>query len=86
MSLSQGKARIVQTAMTGTLLSNLLSVLGTCFFLGAWDKQDKLYPLIVLAQAHSHMLFSVLASLATPAVYIAWSQSEFFFLRRHCRR
>ena len=53
IALVQGKIVIVQASLLGSMLSNLLLVLGMCFFFGGiYHKEQKFNPTVRLLSCH----------------------------------
>ncbi|RMY70198.1 hypothetical protein D0864_10938, partial [Hortaea werneckii] len=65
IALAQGKILIVQTSLIGSMLSNLLLVLGMCFFLGGARRTEQFFNLTV-AQTASSLLALAIGSLIIP--------------------
>jgi len=68
VALSKNLVRVVQTSMLGSILSNLLFVLGFCFLLGGWGK-DKQEFNFTAAQTGASMLSMVVLALMLPAAF-----------------
>lgn len=75
VGLFNHQSLIVQTAITGSVLSNILLVLGTCFLVGQWTRDAESFPLDITRQ-NSQMLIIALASLVVPAAFVSWSDGE----------
>ncbi|KAL0946554.1 hypothetical protein HGRIS_012759 [Hohenbuehelia grisea] len=67
-ALLQGELRIVQTSMLGSILSNILLVLG-CSFLAAGLKFDESHFRITAAQTSSSLMTLACITLVIPAAY-----------------
>ncbi|OIW32056.1 Calcium/proton exchanger [Coniochaeta ligniaria NRRL 30616] len=64
------KVIIVQTSLIGSILSNLLLVLGMCFFFGGLRRQEQFFNTTV-AQTAASMLALAVASIIVPTVFDA---------------
>ncbi|EDR14390.1 uncharacterized protein LACBIDRAFT_187790 [Laccaria bicolor S238N-H82] len=73
-ALMQGELRIVQTSMLGSILSNILLVLG-CSFLAAGYKRPESEFQVTAAQASSSLMTLACITLVIPAAYNS-TQSE----------
>lgn len=70
IALKRGQVRIVQASMLGSLLSNLLLVLGFCFVLGGYNRVQQTFNQTA-AQTMSSLLAISSASLLIPAAFKA---------------
>ncbi|SMN19909.1 similar to Saccharomyces cerevisiae YDL128W VCX1 Vacuolar membrane antiporter with Ca2+/H+ and K+/H+ exchange activity, involved in control of cytosolic Ca2+ and K+ concentrations [Maudiozyma saulgeensis] len=70
IALKEGQVRIVQASMLGSLLSNLLLVLGFCFLFGGWNRIQQTFNQTA-AQTMSSLLAISCASLLIPAAFKA---------------
>ncbi|KAK9467382.1 Sodium/calcium exchanger protein-domain-containing protein [Lipomyces arxii] len=70
VALSKGEILIVQASMLGSILSNILLVLGCCFFAGGMKFQEQTFSNIV-AQTMSSLMALATASLLIPAAFRA---------------
>lgn len=70
MALTQKPAKvvIVQTSLIGSILSNLLLVLGMCFFFGGLRRQEQFFNTTV-AQTAASLLALAVASIIVPTVF-----------------
>jgi len=68
IALIKGEIVIVQTSLIGSMLSNLLLVLGMCFFLGGINRV-KQYFNITVAQTASSLLALAIGSLIIPTAF-----------------
>jgi len=68
IALLQNKIVIVQTSLIGSMLSNLLLVLGMAFFLGGWNRIEQYFN-DALAQTSSSLLAVAVGSLILPTAY-----------------
>jgi len=75
IALFQNQFLIVQTSLIGSILSNLLLVLGMAFFLGGWNRIEQAFNTTV-AQTASSLLFLAVASLIIPSAFEAWAQTD----------
>ena len=50
IALIQGKVNIVQASLLGSMLSNLLLVLGMCFFFGGLKQKEQSFNMTVCSQ------------------------------------
>ena len=65
---------IVQTSLLGSMLSNLLLVLGMAFFLGGANRFEQAFNTTV-AQTAASLLFLAVAALIIPTTFEAWAQT-----------
>ena len=72
IALVHHEVLIVQTSLIGSMLSNLLLVLGMCFFFGGLRRAEQVFN-ITVAQTASSLLFVAVASLIIPTAFVAWS-------------
>ncbi|KAG5368366.1 Vacuolar calcium ion transporter [Yarrowia sp. C11] len=70
IALYQGQIRIVQASMLGSILSNMLLVLGCCFVAGGWGRVQQKFNMTV-AQTMSSLLALGVTSLLIPAAFHA---------------
>ncbi|KAK9370051.1 Sodium/calcium exchanger protein-domain-containing protein [Lipomyces kononenkoae] len=70
VALAKGEILIVQASMLGSILSNILLVLGCCFFAGGMIFQEQTFSNIV-AQTMSSLMALATASLLIPAAFRA---------------
>ena len=68
MALADGEVIIVQTSLIGSVLSNLLLVLGMCFFLGGLRRVEQHFNETV-AQTAASLLALAVASVIVPTVF-----------------
>lgn len=68
IALRDGQVRIVQASMLGSLLSNLLLVLGFCFVFGGYNRIQQTFNQTA-AQTMSSLLAIAVASLLIPAAF-----------------
>ncbi len=84
IALVQGQVDIVQKFLIGSMLFNLLLVMGMCFFGGGVNRMKQQFNIIV-ALTSSSLLSLAIASLIIPAAFQAWAagnNSGGFFQRR----
>lgn len=74
IALVQGKVVIVQTSLVGSMLSNLLLVLGMCFFLGGINRSEQHFNLTV-AQTASSLLALAIGSLIIPTAFAIFAST-----------
>ncbi|PGH19527.1 calcium/proton exchanger [Polytolypa hystricis UAMH7299] len=74
LALIKDEIVIVQTSLIGSMLSNLLLVLGMAFFLGGLQRLEQNFNLTV-AQTASSMLALAIGSLIIPTAFHAWSDA-----------
>ncbi|CCH45353.1 Vacuolar cation/proton exchanger 5 [Wickerhamomyces ciferrii] len=70
IALKENQVRIVQASMLGSILSNLLLVLGCCFIAGGWNRLQQTFNQTV-AQTMSSLLALATAGLLIPAAFHA---------------
>lgn len=75
IALVQGKLLIVQTSLIGSMLSNLLLVLGMCFFLGGVRRTEQFFNLTV-AQTASSLLALAIGSLIIPTAFVQFGDAD----------
>lgn len=68
IALTQGKVLIVQTSLIGSMLSNLLLVLGMCFFFGGINRPEQHFN-ITVAQTAASLLALAIGSLIIPTAF-----------------
>lgn len=68
ISLTQNLVIVVQASMLGSILSNLLLVLGMCFLCGGCKYKEQLFN-ITAAQTSASLLFISVLSLLLPAAF-----------------
>ncbi|PYH49252.1 hydrogen/calcium exchanger domain-containing protein [Aspergillus saccharolyticus JOP 1030-1] len=74
IALVDGEVVIVQTSLIGSMLSNLLLVMGMCFFFGGIDRLEQHFNPVV-AQTAASLLALAVASLIIPTAFHAWSDA-----------
>lgn len=78
LALLQDQVLIVQTSLIGSMLSNLLLVMGMCFFFGGMNRVEQEFN-VTVAQTASSLLALAVGSLIIPTAFSAWSNGEFAF-------
>lgn len=68
MALVKGEVVIVQTSLIGSVLSNLLLVMGMCFFFGGLRRQEQYFN-VTVAQTAASLLALAIASIIIPTVF-----------------
>lgn len=75
IALFQNQFLIVQTSLLGSMLSNLLLVLGMAFFLGGVNRFEQSFNTTV-AQTASALLFLAVAALIIPTTFQQWADTD----------
>ncbi|EME40687.1 hypothetical protein DOTSEDRAFT_74287 [Dothistroma septosporum NZE10] len=75
IALTQGKVLIVQTSLIGSMLSNLLLVLGMCFFCGGVNRQEQHFN-ITVAQTAASLLALAIGSLIIPTAFQIFADDD----------
>ncbi|KAK0620336.1 Sodium/calcium exchanger protein-domain-containing protein [Immersiella caudata] len=68
IALAHGEVVIVQTSLIGSILSNLLLVLGMCFFFGGLRRREQFFNTTV-AQTSASLLALAVAAVIVPTVF-----------------
>jgi Ca2+:H+ antiporter len=68
IALVQNLVTVVQASMLGSILSNLLLVLGMCFFFGGIKYKEQSFN-VTAAQTSASLLFIATSSLLLPAAF-----------------
>jgi Ca2+:H+ antiporter len=68
IALVQGKTLIVQTSLIGSMLSNLLLVMGMCFFFGGIGRQEQYFN-VTVAQTAASLLALAIGGLIIPTAF-----------------
>lgn len=68
IALTQNQIKVVQTSLVGSILSNLLLVLGMCFFCGGINRSEQFFNTTV-AQTAASLLALAVGSLIVPTVF-----------------
>jgi Ca2+:H+ antiporter len=74
IALAQDQVLIVKTSLVGSMLSNLLLVMGMSFFFGGVNRLEQNFNVIV-AQTASSLLFLAVGSLIIPTAFHSWSEA-----------
>lgn len=93
IALVKNEVDIVQESLIGSMLSNLLLVMGMCFFFGGINRVEQFFN-ITVAQTASSLLALAVGSLIIPAAFQAWAdglrkfppQTSFVYLLIPCLR
>ncbi|KIW28884.1 calcium/proton exchanger [Cladophialophora immunda] len=75
IALAKDQVLIVQTSLIGSMLSNLLLVMGMCFFFGDFNRIEQAFNLTV-AQTASSLLFLAVSSLIIPTAFEKWARTS----------
>ncbi|KAL5338848.1 Sodium/calcium exchanger protein-domain-containing protein [Aspergillus crustosus] len=75
IALIDDEVLIVQTSLIGSMLSNLLLVLGMCFFFGGVNRLEQHFNPVV-AQTAASLLSLAVGSLIIPTAFHAWSDGD----------
>lgn len=75
IALFQNQFLIVQTSLLGSMLSNLLLVLGMAFFLGGVNRFEQSFNTTV-AQTASALLFLAVSALIIPTTFQQWADTS----------
>lgn len=75
IALVDGQVIIVQTSLIGSMLSNLLLVMGMCFFFGGVNRLEQHFNPVV-AQTAASLLALAVASLIIPTAFHEWSEGR----------
>lgn len=81
IALVHDEVIIVQTSLIGSMLSNLLLVLGMCFFFGGINRIEQFFNMTV-AQTAASLLSLAIASLIIPTAFASWSSGEHSYFKR----
>lgn len=76
IALVKNEVVIVQTSLIGSMLSNLLLVMGMCFFFGGLNRLEQHFNPVV-AQTAASLLALAVGSLIIPTAFHKWSQGMF---------
>jgi len=68
MALRAGEKEIVKASLTGSIIGNLLMVLGLAMFLGGWKRKELKFSRMAAESGSSMMVLAVVA-LVIPAIY-----------------
>lgn len=75
IALVDGKVAIVQESLIGSILSNLLLVMGMCFFFGGVNRLEQHFN-VVVAQTAASLLALAVGALIIPTAFHNWSEGE----------
>ncbi|KAJ5214901.1 hypothetical protein N7468_010580 [Penicillium chermesinum] len=75
IALVQDEVLIVQTSLIGSMLSNLLLVMGMCFFCGGINRMEQHFN-VTVAQTAASLLALAVASLIIPTAFHNWSDAK----------
>lgn len=76
LALFKNEIVIVQTSLIGSILSNLLLVMGMSFFVGGVTRMEQNFN-VTVAQTASSLLALAVGSLIIPTAFHTWSGSMF---------
>ncbi|KAL2006316.1 hypothetical protein VTN00DRAFT_9970 [Thermoascus crustaceus] len=74
LALVDNQVVIVQTSLIGSMLSNLLLVMGMCFFFGGLNRLEQHFN-VVVAQTAASLLALAVGSLIIPTAFHNWSHA-----------
>lgn len=74
IALVKDQVLIVQTSLIGSMLSNLLLVMGMCFFFGGINRIEQAFNMTV-AQTAASLLFLAVSSLIIPTAFDEWANT-----------
>ncbi|KAL6719077.1 hypothetical protein ACLMJK_003312 [Lecanora helva] len=72
LALAKDEVDIVQESLIGSILSNLLLVMGMCFFFGGLNRIEQHFN-VTVAQTAASLLALAVGSLIIPAAFQAWA-------------
>nr|OQO06858.1 hypothetical protein B0A51_17977 [Rachicladosporium sp. CCFEE 5018] len=75
IALAQGKILIVQTSLIGSMLSNLLLVMGMCFFFGGLKRREQFFN-ITVAQTAASLLSLAVGALIIPTAFRIFASDD----------
>ncbi|PQE04568.1 putative Ca2+-transport (H+ Ca2+ exchange) protein [Rutstroemia sp. NJR-2017a BVV2] len=75
IALAKKEVVVVQTSLIGSILSNLLLVMGMCFFFGGLRRTEQFFNQTV-AQTAASLLALAVASVIIPTAFNAWSDTS----------
>lgn len=81
LALVDNQVVIVQTSLIGSMLSNLLLVMGMCFFFGGLNRLEQHFN-VVVAQTAASLLALAVGSLIIPTAFHNWSHGRRAALHR----
>ena len=68
MALRAGETEIVKASLTGSIIGNILMVLGLAMLLGGWKRKELRFNRLAAESGSSVMVLAVVA-LVIPAIY-----------------
>lgn len=74
IALFQNQILVVQTSLIGSMLSNLLLVMGMCFFFGGVNRLEQNFN-VTVAQTASSLLALAIGSLIIPTAFVQWGDA-----------
>ncbi|KAJ5674205.1 Vacuolar calcium ion transporter [Penicillium macrosclerotiorum] len=75
IALVKKEVLIVQTSLIGSMLSNLLLVMGMCFFFGGLERMEQHFN-VTVAQTAASLLALAVSSLIIPTAFHTWSSAK----------
>jgi len=75
IALTKDEIIIVQTSLIGSMLSNLLLVLGMCFFFGGLRREQQYFN-VTVAQTSASLLALAVGSLIIPTIFHDWGSAS----------
>lgn len=75
-ALLKGEIVIVKTSLIGSMLSNLLLVMGMAFFLGGVNRVEQFFN-VTVAQTAASLLALSIGSLIVPTVFRDWTPGKY---------
>ena len=75
IALAKGEILIVQTSLIGSMLSNLLLVMGMCFFFGGLKRTEQFFN-ITVAQTAASLLALAIGSLIIPTAFQIFASND----------
>ncbi|KAH8809174.1 Sodium/calcium exchanger protein-domain-containing protein [Xylogone sp. PMI_703] len=72
IALAKKEVVVVQTSLIGSILSNLLLVMGMCFFFGGLRRSEQYFN-VTVAQTAASLLAIAVASIIIPTTFDLWS-------------
>src|SRR5512144_1728041 len=75
MALRAGETEIVKASLTGSIIGNILMVLGLAMLLGGWKRKELLFNRLAAESGSSMMVLAVVA-LVIPAIYALVTQHK----------
>jgi Ca2+:H+ antiporter len=75
IALAKGKVVVVQTSLIGSILSNLLLVMGMCFFFGGLRRSEQFFN-VTVAQTAASLLALAIGSIIIPTCFDRFSNAS----------